>query len=65
MAWLVDNGNIPPIFSDGKKGGIALMAWSAGNAYTIPILAYVDEFPEPLRDKLEPFFRKLILFGTY
>ena len=63
MSWLIDNGSIPPISADGKKGGVALLAWSAGNAYTIPILAYVDEFPVATREKLEPYFRKLILFG--
>jgi hypothetical protein len=64
MAWLVDHANIPPISSDGKKGGIALMAWSAGNAYTIPVLAFADKYPEKLREKLDPYFRKLVLFGA-
>ena len=62
LEFVVDDLGIPPINDDGV-GGVSLMAWSAGNMYTVSVLAYADEVEEGKRKKLEPYFRKLLLFG--
>ena len=67
LEYVVDNLGIPPISvgEDGQrgKGGLSLMAWSAGNMYVVPVLAYANEVEDGKRRKLEPYFRKLFLFG--
>lgn len=63
LVHIVDNLGIPPIEDKGGKGGLSFMAWSAGNMFAIPLLAYADEVDEETRRKLEPYFRKLVLFG--
>lgn len=63
MEWLVDNENIPRASPDRKKSGIALFGWSAGIGYVFPVLSFVDQISARSREKLEPYFRRLVLFG--
>ncbi|KAL5492300.1 hypothetical protein ACEPAI_3747 [Sanghuangporus weigelae] len=58
----IEKENIPKASSDWKRGGIVLMAWSSGNAYTLPLLSYADSIPEDTRLFIEPYIRSLILF---
>ncbi|KAL5531561.1 hypothetical protein ACEPAG_4438 [Sanghuangporus baumii] len=58
----IEKENIPKASSDWKRGGIVLMAWSSGNAYTLPLLSYADSIPEDTRLFIEPYLRSLILF---
>ncbi|KAL5513085.1 hypothetical protein ACEPAH_3483 [Sanghuangporus vaninii] len=60
----VEKENIPRASSDWKRGGIVLMAWSAGNAYTLPLLSYADSIQEDTRLFIEPYLRSLILFDV-
>lgn len=64
MCELVKKEGLPKMTADGKEGGIALLAWSAGNVYTIPLLAYVDGLDEETRATLDPYLRAFVLFGT-
>ena len=59
----VEKEIIPKVSSDWKRGGITLMAWSSGNAYTLPLLSYADAIPEATRQFLEPYLRSLIVLG--
>ncbi|OCB85419.1 hypothetical protein A7U60_g7428 [Sanghuangporus baumii] len=58
----IEKENIPRASSDWKRGGIVLMAWSSGNAYTLPLLSYADSIPGDTRLFIEPYLRSLILF---
>jgi hypothetical protein len=69
LEYVVDKLDIPKISvnEDGNRGtgGFALMAWSAGNMYGVSLLAYADVIAERRRKKLEPYFRKLFLYGAH
>ncbi|KAL5513084.1 hypothetical protein ACEPAH_3482 [Sanghuangporus vaninii] len=60
----IEKENIPKASSDWKRGGVVLMAWSSGNGYTLPLLAYIDMIPEETRQFIEPYFRSHIVFNA-
>lgn len=60
----VEENEIPKASTDNRSGGIVLMGWSAGNNFTIPLLAYADAIEEENRLKIEPYLRSLMIFGT-
>ena len=63
LLWFSETNKIPQISSDRKTGGIALMGWSFGNAFTISVLGHPEAMPIDSYQKLEPYFRQLIVYG--
>ncbi|KAL5492299.1 hypothetical protein ACEPAI_3746 [Sanghuangporus weigelae] len=61
---MTESHNIPKASSDWKRGGVVLMAWSSGNGYTLPLLAYIDSIPEETRQFIELYFRSHIVFDA-
>ncbi|THH08247.1 hypothetical protein EW145_g2822 [Phellinidium pouzarii] len=55
---------IPPTSLDRKSGGVVLMAWSSGNSYTIPLLAFADSISASIRESIQPFLRSLMIFDV-
>jgi hypothetical protein len=67
LAWFIDHENIPPRSDDTNRasGGIALLGWSLGNATTLSMLAFANSLDPGLMQKLEPYLRKVIIFGKH
>jgi hypothetical protein len=63
LLWFAETYKIPQISSDRKTGGFALMGWSFGNAFTISVLGHPEAMPKDSYQKLEPYFRQLIMYG--
>ncbi|OSD07661.1 hypothetical protein PYCCODRAFT_1401603 [Trametes coccinea BRFM310] len=53
--------DLPPISSDGQEGGIALLGWSFGNAFTLATLSNIHTYAAPLKNLLVSRLRALIL----
>ncbi|KAI9066184.1 hypothetical protein FKP32DRAFT_1566420 [Trametes sanguinea] len=53
--------DLPPISSNGQEGGIALLGWSFGNAFTLATLSNIHTYAAPLKDLLASRLRALIL----
>ena len=60
----VEQNKIPRATEDWSAGGIVLLGWSAGNNFTVPILAHADVIVDETRSKIEPYLRSLMVFGT-
>lgn len=52
-----------PTASAESAGGIAVMGWSAGNAYTLSLLSHAGAIAPSMRKRLEPFLRTVVIFG--
>jgi pimeloyl-ACP methyl ester carboxylesterase len=63
LLWFAETYTIPQISSDRKTGGFALMGWSFGNVFTISVLGHPEAMPKDSYQKLEPYFRQLIMYG--
>lgn len=59
----VEQERIPEMTADGKDGGIVLLSWSSGVAYTIPLLSFANCLSEDVRDAIEPYLRSYVSFG--
>ncbi|OCB85418.1 hypothetical protein A7U60_g7427 [Sanghuangporus baumii] len=59
----IEKEHIPKPALECRDGGIVLLAWSSGNGYTLPLLAYADSIPESTREFIEPYLRLYIIFG--
>lgn len=59
----VEQEGVPEMTADGKDGGIVLLSWSSGVAYTITLLSFADSLPEDLRNAIEPYLRSYVSFG--
>ena len=59
----VEQEGIPKITEDGKNGGVAMMSWSSGTMYMLPVLGLADTIPDETRQAVEPYLRKFIIFG--
>ncbi|GBE88503.1 hypothetical protein SCP_1303190 [Sparassis crispa] len=55
--------DIPPISEDGKKGGVGLLGWSAGNTVTLSAIANFDKLPSEVQSRLARYLRALIMDG--
>jgi len=47
-----------------SAGGIAVMGWFAGNAYTLALLSHATAIVDSTREQLEPFLRSLVIFDA-
>lgn len=56
--------NLPKACAGRAAGGIAVMGWSAGNAYTLCLLSHASAVKDETREQLEPFLRSVIIFDT-
>lgn len=65
LLWFAEKHNIPKISADRKSGGFAVMGWSMGNATPMALLGYPDVVGKQNYEKLEPYFRKLVLYGMF
>lgn len=63
LGWFVDTHSIPKTGVDGQTGGIAVMGWSAGAVTSLAMLGYPEAVGAEAYKKLEPYYRKLILYG--
>jgi hypothetical protein len=67
LVWFIENQQIPPRSNhntDGRaSGGISLLGWSLGNATTLSMLAFANTYDPGLMKKLEPYLRKVVIFG--
>lgn len=63
LAWFAYKYNIPRISSDGKTGGICVMGWSMGAVTALSILGQPDAISKVAYKKLEPFLKRVILYG--
>jgi len=62
LTWFAENHDIPKISADRKSGGFAVMGWSMGNATSTSLLGYPDVIGSERYQKLEPYFRRLVLY---
>ncbi|TFY61623.1 hypothetical protein EVJ58_g4397 [Rhodofomes roseus] len=53
----------PPISTDSKGGGVALLGWSSGNTATLAMIANVDRLPSDMQSCLAVHLRALIMQG--
>jgi len=60
--FITQNG-VPKASAGGTEGGIALAGWSIGNVTGLSVVALAKDFPKDLTDRLEPYFKSLILYG--
>ena len=67
LAWFIEKERIPPQFKDAGRtsGGISLLGWSLGNVTTLSMLAFASTLDPGLMKKLEPYLRKVIIFGKH
>ena len=65
LTWFAETHDIPKISADGKKGGLAVMGWSSGNATPLATFAYPEIVGAEAYKKLEPYYRRLILYGAF
>lgn len=75
LAWYVAHARIPPIAAtpepehaeggeESGAGGLAVVAWSAGNCYAIPMIAHAGSLPHETRALLDRYLRSFVAFGT-
>ena len=62
LADFAEKENLPKACAD--RGGIAVMGWSAGNLYTLCLLSQASAVKDATRERLEPFLRSMVIFGT-
>ncbi|KZP26752.1 hypothetical protein FIBSPDRAFT_333820 [Athelia psychrophila] len=62
LIWFLETHDIPKISADGKKGGFAVMGWSAGAATPLSTLAYPEVVGKEAYAKLELYYRRCILY---
>ena len=65
LAWFIEKEKIPLRFNDAGRasGGISLLGYSLGNVTTLSMLAFASTLDPGLMKKLEPYLRKVIIFG--
>ncbi|KAK7060435.1 hypothetical protein VNI00_001200 [Paramarasmius palmivorus] len=54
--FIQENG-IPQISTDGKKGGFAILGWSAGASFATAAIASIDSLPSDAQSRLSPNLR--------
>lgn len=64
LLWFAETRQIPKISTDRKTGGLAVMGWSMGVPLSTAVLGYPEVIEEHLYTSLEPYFRRLILYGA-
>ncbi|EPQ52536.1 hypothetical protein GLOTRDRAFT_47201 [Gloeophyllum trabeum ATCC 11539] len=62
LVWFAETHKIPPVSSDGKSGGLAVLGWSMGCAWAIALFGHPDKVPKRVYDRLKPYYRMLILY---
>lgn len=65
LLWFAEKHEIPKISADRKSGGFAVMGWSMGNATATSVLGHPEVIGTERYQKLEPYFRKLVLYGKF
>ncbi|KZT03859.1 uncharacterized protein LAESUDRAFT_738141 [Laetiporus sulphureus 93-53] len=61
MSNFILEQDTPPISHDGTGGGIALVGWSAGKAFTTAAIGSVDQAPLDVRERVASRMRALIM----
>lgn len=67
LIWLIEHEDIPPISSDRKTGGLAVIGWSSGNCLMFPFLALSDEVisDKNQKDVLSKNIRAVVIYGEF
>ena len=67
LAWFIEKENVPPRSKGAGRaiGGISLLGYSLGNITTLSMLAFASTLDPGLMKKLEPYLRKVIMFGKH
>ena len=68
LVWFVEQEKIPPMSasaegSAGRRGGISLLGWSFGSAFTFSFLAQAGALSEETRTLLGAYLRTIVGFG--
>ncbi|TFK54440.1 hypothetical protein OE88DRAFT_1624990 [Heliocybe sulcata] len=63
LAWYIRKTGIPPMSEEGEPGGLAVLAWSSGNATGLSAVANLDLLPEEDKDLFRKYFRTYIAYG--
>ncbi len=63
LATFAVKENLPKACADRAAGGVAVMGWSAGNAYSMCLLSHASAIKDTSRAQLEPFLRSVVIFG--
>lgn len=64
IQWFIETKSMPSIRAGGG-GGFSLLGWSAGNAQTLPLLAYADQLSRETQELFELYFRSFIIHGIF
>ena len=66
LQWFIEKEKIPPLHdADGKRtGGLALVAWSGGNAFCVPLFGSAGKLPSHQKEFLEGYLRAYVLYGA-
>ncbi|KAF7791491.1 hypothetical protein EIP86_002507 [Pleurotus ostreatoroseus] len=64
LRYFIESQKIPPLqFVEGKrKGGVTVLAWSLGNIFLLPFLAYAHRFEENIKSLLTRYLRTIVVF---
>ncbi|KLO13268.1 hypothetical protein SCHPADRAFT_372631 [Schizopora paradoxa] len=62
LADFATKENLPKACAN--RGGLAVMGWSAGNAYALSLLSHASAIKDATREQLEPFMRTMVIFDT-
>lgn len=67
ISELIDENLIIPKGKTGTGvfGGIEIIGWSGACSIAISLLANLEYFPSDMIEKLEPYMRSLVLYGTF
>ena len=59
----IQTHRLPPISSDGKLGGVAILGWSGGCLHAFASIACVKQIASAPRETLAKYLRALIIHG--
>jgi pimeloyl-ACP methyl ester carboxylesterase len=54
---------IPPVNSEGTRGGFALVGWSLGTVFALALTGQTQAVPPDMYQGLERYLRKIVMFG--
>lgn len=65
LKYLIETHRLPPleIGAKSRQGGIALLAWSLGNAFSMSMLGNFESLGSETRVLLEKYLRAVVVYG--
>ncbi|KDQ57501.1 hypothetical protein JAAARDRAFT_47456 [Jaapia argillacea MUCL 33604] len=69
LEWYIKNQDVPRLSrsrveGEHDSGGVSLLAWSSGNATSLPMLAHVDKLSEESKTFLAGYLRTFVIYDA-